>query len=95
MYAILNSLQLSTLYDTTETLLHLQGWYIVTYALGIYHLNLFIAFLTPKIDPAMDFDGKCFTRSMSKYFSKYNNEFHELYVERNFYIAVYRIKNIT
>lgn len=33
-----------------------QGWYIVTYALGIYHLNLFISFLTPKIDPAMDFD---------------------------------------
>ncbi|XP_050422001.1 protein RER1 isoform X2 [Adelges cooleyi] len=31
-----------------------QGWYIVTYALGIYHLNLFIAFLTPKIDPAME-----------------------------------------
>ncbi|XP_013783995.1 protein RER1-like isoform X1 [Limulus polyphemus] len=37
----------------------LQGWYIITYALGIYHLNLFIAFLTPKIDPALhddDFD---------------------------------------
>lgn len=34
-----------------------QGWYIVTYALGIYHLNLFIAFLSPKIDPAMgEFD---------------------------------------
>lgn len=33
-----------------------EGWYIVTYALGIYHLNLFILFLTPKIDPAMDFD---------------------------------------
>lgn len=33
-----------------------QGWYIVTYALGIYHLNLFIAFLTPKIDPALDLD---------------------------------------
>ncbi|PVD36716.1 hypothetical protein C0Q70_03702 [Pomacea canaliculata] len=30
-----------------------EGWYIVTYALGIYLLNLFIAFLTPKIDPAM------------------------------------------
>ncbi|PWA30912.1 hypothetical protein CCH79_00010611, partial [Gambusia affinis] len=27
----------------------LQGWYIVTYALGIYHLNLFIAFLSPKM----------------------------------------------
>ena len=35
----------------------LQGWYIITYGLGIYHLNLFIAFLTPKIDPALDFDG--------------------------------------
>merc|ERR1711953_1402010 len=31
----------------------LQGWYIVTYALFIYHLNLLLAFLTPKIDPAM------------------------------------------
>jgi hypothetical protein len=25
----------------------------VTYALAIYHLNLLLAFLTPKIDPAM------------------------------------------
>ncbi|KAG8224047.1 hypothetical protein J437_LFUL001124 [Ladona fulva] len=34
-----------------------QGWYIVAYALGIYHLNLFIAFLSPKIDPALgDYD---------------------------------------
>ena len=30
-----------------------QGWYIVTYALAIYHVNLLLAFLTPKIDPAM------------------------------------------
>lgn len=37
-------------------ILFAQGWYIITYGLGIYHLNLFIAFLTPKIDPAMDFD---------------------------------------
>ncbi|KAI1301859.1 Protein RER1 [Halotydeus destructor] len=38
--------------------LYLQGWYIITYALGIYYLNLLIAFLTPKIDPMMsdDFD---------------------------------------
>lgn len=36
-----------------------QGWYIVTYALAIYHLNLFLAFLTPKIDPAMaDFEDE-------------------------------------
>uniref|UniRef100_A0A6M2DD01 Protein RER1 n=1 Tax=Xenopsylla cheopis TaxID=163159 RepID=A0A6M2DD01_XENCH len=35
-----------------------QGWYIITYALGIYHLNLFIAFLSPKIDPAFDADDE-------------------------------------
>ena len=35
-----------------------QGWYIVTYALGIYHLNLFIAFLSPKVDPSMLDEGK-------------------------------------
>lgn len=32
----------------------LQGWYIITYALGIYLLNLFIGFLSPRIDPAMN-----------------------------------------
>ncbi|KAJ3123241.1 retention in endoplasmic reticulum protein 1 [Nowakowskiella sp. JEL0407] len=31
-----------------------QGWYIVTYVLGIYLLNMFLAFLQPKFDPAMD-----------------------------------------
>lgn len=35
----------------------LQGWYIVTYALGIYHLNLFIAFLSPKVDPSLLDEG--------------------------------------
>ncbi|CAG0918923.1 unnamed protein product [Notodromas monacha] len=34
-------------------ILLLRGWYIVTYALGIYHLNLLILFLSPKIDPAL------------------------------------------
>jgi len=28
-----------------------QGWYLITYGLGIYILNLFLAFLTPKVDP--------------------------------------------
>lgn len=45
-------------YINTVNLLFLQGWYIITYALGIYHLNLFIAFLTPKIDPALDYEGR-------------------------------------
>lgn len=33
-----------------------QGWYIVCYALFIYLLNLFLAFLTPKFDPSYDAD---------------------------------------
>ncbi|KAI7697988.1 hypothetical protein SSS_07721 [Sarcoptes scabiei] len=37
--------------------IYYQGFYIVTYALGIYYLNMLIAFLTPKIDPAIyDFE---------------------------------------
>lgn len=28
-----------------------QGFYVVTYALGIYILNLFISFLSPQVDP--------------------------------------------
>ena len=32
----------------------LQGWYITTYALGIYYLNLLIAFLTPVTDPVLE-----------------------------------------
>lgn len=32
----------------------LQGWYIITYALAIYLLNLFIAFISPKFDPMME-----------------------------------------
>ncbi|KAI0177671.1 retrieval of early ER protein Rer1 [Pestalotiopsis sp. NC0098] len=31
-----------------------QGWYIVAYALGIYLLNLFLAFLQPKFDPSVE-----------------------------------------
>lgn len=31
-----------------------QGWYIICYALLIYLLNLFLAFLTPKFDPSLE-----------------------------------------
>ena len=31
----------------------LQGWDIVTDALGVYHLNLFLAVLSPKVDPSL------------------------------------------
>ncbi|QEU58603.1 Rer1 [Kluyveromyces lactis] len=30
-----------------------QGWYVVCYALGIYLLNQFLAFLTPKFDVSL------------------------------------------
>lgn len=33
-----------------------QGWYVVCYALAIYLLNLFLAFLSPKFDPQMEQD---------------------------------------
>jgi len=35
-----------------------QGWYIVCYTLGIYLLNLFLAFLTPKFDPSLEQDDE-------------------------------------
>lgn len=31
-----------------------QGWYIVTYGLGISLLNLFLQFITPQVDPDAD-----------------------------------------
>ncbi|KXS20895.1 retrieval of early ER protein Rer1 [Gonapodya prolifera JEL478] len=46
---------ISVLYAVRVLTIH--GWYIVTYALGIYLLNLFLAFLSPKIDPAFEFDS--------------------------------------
>ena len=38
----------------TFRIFYIQGWHIVSYALAIYLLNLFILFLSPKIDPGMD-----------------------------------------
>ncbi|KAK9464104.1 retrieval of early ER protein Rer1 [Lipomyces oligophaga] len=31
-----------------------HGWYIICYSLGIYLLNLFLAFLQPKFDPSLE-----------------------------------------
>lgn len=31
-----------------------QGYYIITYALGIYILQLFLAFLSPRVDPEVE-----------------------------------------
>lgn len=35
----------------------LQGFYIVTYGLGIYLINLLIGFLSPMVDPEMEVLG--------------------------------------
>ena len=32
----------------------LKGFYIITYALGIYNLNLLLGFITPQVDPEME-----------------------------------------
>jgi Rer1 family len=34
----------------------LRGFYIVTYGLGIYNLNLLLGFITPQVDPELE-DG--------------------------------------
>ncbi|KAK1325139.1 Protein RER1B [Acorus calamus] len=35
----------------------IQGFYIVSYGLGIYLLNLLIGFLSPQVDPGLEVDG--------------------------------------
>jgi hypothetical protein len=35
-----------------------QGWYVICYGLGIYLLNLLLAFLTPKFDPSLEQEMK-------------------------------------
>jgi len=37
--------------------LYLKGFYIITYGLGIYNLNLLLGFLTPQMDPDQQTDG--------------------------------------
>ena len=34
--------------------LYVKGFYIITYALAIYNLNLLLGFLTPQVDPEME-----------------------------------------
>jgi hypothetical protein len=35
----------------------LKGFYIVTYGLGIFNLNLLLGFITPQVDPELEHDG--------------------------------------
>jgi hypothetical protein len=51
-----------------------QGWYIVAYSLGIYLLNLFLAFISPKFDPSLEQD-EGMEDGTSNLPSKENDEF--------------------
>lgn len=44
-----------------------NGWFVVTYGLGIYLLNQFIGFLTPQFDPEQDEEFSLPTRDSEEY----------------------------
>ncbi|KAI9790421.1 MAG: retention in endoplasmic reticulum protein 1 [Piccolia ochrophora] len=52
-----------------------QGWYIVAYSLGIYLLNLFLAFLQPKFDPSIEQDTEMEDGSVGGLPTKQDEEF--------------------
>ena len=46
--------RLHSKYTPLDTRRFLQGFYIITYALSIYNLNLVLGFVTPQTDPELD-----------------------------------------
>jgi len=52
-----------------------QGWYIIAYCLGIYLLNLFLAFLQPKFDPSLTQDEGLEDGEQSSLPTKQDEEF--------------------
>merc|ERR1719216_95448 len=56
----------------------INGWYIITYGLGIYVLNLLIGFLSPRDDMALN-DDPVLPKSQSEEYRPFNRrlpEFH-------------------
>eukprot|EP00116_Pleurobrachia_bachei_P009869 sb/3470131/ len=60
-----------------------NGWYISSYALAIFHLNLFIAFLSPKIDPMFDMAESMVARS--------NTNLFQHFIPQGWYISSYAL----
>jgi hypothetical protein len=52
LYRWLALVALVALYVTR--VFYLRGFYIVTYVLGIYNLNLVLGFITPSVDPELE-----------------------------------------
>jgi hypothetical protein len=51
----------------TARVFHLQGFYIVTYGLGIYNLNLLLGFLSPQVDPEVEEGPELPTKSNQEF----------------------------
>ncbi|KRZ90749.1 Protein RER1 [Trichinella sp. T8] len=75
-------------------IIYVQGYYIVTYALGIYYLNLLIAFLSPKIDPAFaaEEDGPSLPTSSKEEFRPFMRRLPEF---KFWYRSIYPSLNIS
>lgn len=72
---------------------YFNGWYIVTYALFIYLLNLFILFLTPQVDP--EEEGDFDTESLPTNIDDEHRPFVRRLPEFKFWYAVLPTQSLT
>ena len=56
----------------------LKGFYIVTYGLGIYNLNLFLGFITPQVDPELEEDGPALPTTSDQEFKPFVRRLPEM-----------------
>ncbi|KAK6925605.1 Retrieval of early ER protein Rer1 [Dillenia turbinata] len=79
-------------YGRALTMMDVEGFYIVSYGLGIYILNLLIGFLSPKVDPELEvLDGASLPTKESDKFKPFIHrlpKFKFWYaISRAFYVA--------
>merc|ERR1719265_1236911 len=60
-----------------------QGFYVVTYGLGIYLLNLLINFLSPAVDPETEDDGSALPMNSGTEFRPFSRKLPEFKFWRN------------
>ncbi|KAH3743231.1 Protein RER1 [Pelomyxa schiedti] len=71
-----------------RVVLVLQGFYVVTYVLGIYLLNLFIGFLSPQVDPDSA-DGGPRSITVDDEFRPYQRQIPEIKFWSNATFSIY------
>lgn len=91
LYRWLGFLALMSLYVLRVYMV--AGFYIVTYGLGIYLLNLFIGFITPPIDP--DTDGPLLPRSGGEEYRPFSGKVPEFKFWKNSMTATFVAMIIT